>query len=100
MIVTPCFPFRLILSSLSRVTPGDFSRTSMAVEPALEGEASTFTTIRAAFCSRKGRLATTANSFRLAVALVSTNGGTLRVGRSLEMVKEGEKKAGKPTEKA
>src|SRR5688572_18954922 len=45
MIITPCFPFRLILPSLSTVTPGDFSKISSAVAPALVGEASTLTIV-------------------------------------------------------
>src|SRR5258708_39434139 len=73
-MVTPCLPFRLILSSLSRVMPGDFSRTSIAVEPALEGEASTLMTMRSAFCSIRGFLPTTATDWRLLELEASTRG--------------------------
>src|ERR1700759_4032082 len=78
-MVTPCFPFRLMLSSLSKVTPGDFSRTSMAVEPALEGEASTLIMVRSAFVSMNGFLPTTAIACRLLELEDSTSGERLWV---------------------
>src|ERR1700738_1705572 len=76
MMVTPCLPFRLILSSFSRVTPGDLSRTSRAVDPALEGEAATLTTMRSDFCSIKGLLPMTATSWRFLEDVCRTSGGS------------------------
>ena len=45
MMSTPCFPFRLIFPFLSKVTPGDFSSTSINVAPVLVKAASTLTTV-------------------------------------------------------
>src|SRR6185437_2726747 len=68
IMMTFCLPLRLMLSSLSSVMPGDFSSTSMAVEPALDGEASTFIMVRSAFISTNGFLRTTAMVCRSVLA--------------------------------
>src|SRR5688572_26807969 len=60
--MTPCLPRRFMFPSLSTVMPGDFSNISRAVEPALVGDASTFTTVLSILVSINGLLAMTVTS--------------------------------------
>src|SRR5258705_13630274 len=62
--ITPCLPRRLMFPSLSTVIPGDFSNTSIAVAPALVGEASTFTMVLSILVSINGFFAVTVTPLR------------------------------------
>src|SRR5438045_3595672 len=76
MTMTPAFPLRLMFPSLSTVTPGDFSKTSSAVAPALVGDDSTFTMVRSILLSIKGFFAVTITPARPLACSLMTKGGT------------------------
>src|SRR5438309_749196 len=95
-MITPCFPRRLMVTSLFTRMPGDFSSTSMAVAPAFVGEASTLTMVRSSFVSIKGLCAVTVTLVRSAATDLSEKEGSSSSLPAAE--KEGDKDFPYPTE--
>ena len=77
MMITPALPLKLILPSLSTVTPGDFSNTSSAVAPALVGDDSTFTIVLSIFVSINGFFAVTVTPESPLACSLITKAGTV-----------------------